>query len=103
MTRTPIAIALVLAALCLCLMLGAGSASAGGFTKCGPRDKLENNGILGLRAMNTKCRLARQVAYGFKRGTSRPKGFTCSQGVGGNLIPITCVRTASVVKFNFES
>jgi hypothetical protein len=101
--RAPIAIILALAALCLCLVLGAGSASAGGFTKCGPKDKLSNNGIIGLRAMNTKCRLARQVANRFVAGDETPKGFTCMQGVGGNLIPITCVRTASVVKFGFES
>ena len=101
--RASIVSVLALAGLCLCLMFGAGSASAGGFTKCGPKDQLENNGIIGLRAMNTKCRLARQVAYGFKNGRSNPKGFTCSQGVGGNLIPVTCVRTASVVRFNFET
>jgi hypothetical protein len=100
--KATIAIALTLAALCVGLCLGAGPAAAGGFTKCGPRQQLENNGIFGLRAMNAKCKLARNVAYGYKRGDTTPKGFTCMTGTGGNLTPYTCVRTASVIKFSLE-
>ena len=100
--KAPIAILAALAALCLCLALGAGTAGAGGFTKCGPRQQLQNNGIFGLRAINAKCRLARQVAYARKRGDNTPKGFTCMSGTGGNLTPYTCVRTASVIKFSLE-
>jgi hypothetical protein len=98
----PVAAIVALAALTLCLSLGAGTAGAGGFTKCGPKQKLENNGIFGLKAMNAKCRLARQVANARKRGDNTPKGFTCMTGAGGNLTPYTCVRTASVIKFSLE-
>jgi hypothetical protein len=98
----PLALALALAALCVGLCLGAGPAAAGGFTKCGPKQQLQNNGIFGLRAMNAKCRLARQVAYARMRGDATPKGFTCMTGAGGNLTPYTCVRTASVIKFSLE-
>jgi hypothetical protein len=102
MPRAPIAILVTLAALCVGLCLGAAPASAGGFTSCGPKQKLENNGIFSLKARNAKCRIARQVAYARKRGDATPKGYTCMTGTGGNLTPYTCVRTASVIKFFLE-
>jgi hypothetical protein len=93
----------VLAALVsICLCLGAGSAAASGFTPCGPKQKLENNGIFNLKAKNASCKVARQVAYARRGGDTSPKGYTCMTGPGGNLTPYTCVRTASIVKFFLE-
>jgi hypothetical protein len=98
-----LAIVLSLLGLCLCLALSSGSASAAGFHRCTTNDQLRSHGIFKLRAMNTKCRVARQVAGAFIQGAEPAKGFTCEPGIGGNRIPYTCVRSASVVKFILEA
>src|SRR5262245_6659019 len=95
-------VAVVAALFATCLCLTAGSATAAGFTKCGPRQKLQNNGIFGLREKESSCKIARQVAYGYRGGDTSPRGFTCTAGTGGNLTPYTCIRTASVIKFSLE-
>jgi hypothetical protein len=93
--------ALVAGLVVLCLCLGAKSAAAAGFHSC-TSQKLENQGIFSLKASHTKCKLARQVAYGRRGGDETPKGFSCVAGNGGNLTPFSCFRGNQVVKFSLE-
>ena len=92
-----IATALLLSVLCL----GAKPAAAATFHSCASQ-KLENNGIFSLKASHAKCKVARQAAYGLRRGAATPKGFSCMSVPGGNLTPFTCFRRDQVVKFSLE-
>ena len=92
---------LVVALVALCLCLGAKPVAAAGFHSCASQ-KLENKGIFSLKASHAKCKLARQVAYARRNGDQTPKGFSCVEGVGGNLTPFSCLRGNKVVKFSLE-
>jgi hypothetical protein len=85
----------------LCLSLGAGPAGASGFHSCDSK-KLDNKGIINLKASHAKCKLARQVAFARRGGDQTPKGFFCVTGPGGNLTPFSCTRRDQVVKFSLE-
>ena len=85
----------------LCLVLGAKPAVAAGFHSCDSQ-KLDNKGIIDLKASHAKCKLARQVAFGLRGGDRTPKGFFCVAGQGGNLTPFSCSRRDQVVKFSLE-
>jgi hypothetical protein len=93
------ALVIVLVALCFCL--GAKPAAAAGFHSCASH-KLDNQGIVRLKASHAKCKLARQVAYARRGGDETPKGFSCMTGNGGNLTPFSCFRRNQIVKFSLE-
>jgi hypothetical protein len=101
MPRPMIWSVLLLPLVVLCVCFGATSAAATGFHSCASQ-KLENQGIFHLKASHAKCKLARQVAYGRRRGDRTPKGFSCESGPGGNLEPFTCTRRNQIVKFSLE-
>jgi hypothetical protein len=101
MSRPLVWSAVLVALVALCVCLGATPAAATGFHSCATQ-KLENQGIFDLKASHAKCKLARQVAYGRKRGSETPKGFSCVSSPGGNLEPFTCTRRNQIVKFSLE-
>ena len=99
--RILVSSALIAVLATLYLSLGAGSAGAAGFHSCDSK-KLDNKGIINLKANHAKCKLARQVAFARRGGDPTPKGFSCVTGPGGNLTPFTCMRREQVVKFSLE-
>ena len=54
------------------------------------KEKLERDGMLGLRSWRVKCEVARQVAYRVRGGNTSPRGFACDVGEGGNRFPVKC-------------
>ena len=94
-------IVLVLALAALGLWLVAKPAAAAGFHSCDSQ-KLDNKGIVNLKASHAKCRLARQVAFSLRGGDRTPKGFSCVAGQGGNLTPFRCSRRDQLVRFSLE-
>ena len=97
----PPTVVLAAAAVLFFIWLGGTPASAASFHSCASQ-KLENQGIFRLKASHAKCKLAREVAFGRRKGDATPKGFSCVTGEGGNLTPFTCTRRDQIIKFSLE-